>query len=62
MGGLFGAGAAPALAMEAAAAMEAGEAVAMDYGPKRTGETCWLFIQDVSRAGAAAAERGRMHF
>ncbi|KAI7846455.1 hypothetical protein COHA_000066 [Chlorella ohadii] len=36
VGGLFGAGAAPALVMEAAAAMEAGEAVAMDYGPKRT--------------------------
>lgn len=37
VGGLFGAGAAPALVMEAAAAMEAGEAVAMDFGPQKTG-------------------------
>ncbi|PRW51051.1 fructose-bisphosphate aldolase-lysine N- chloroplastic [Chlorella sorokiniana] len=36
VGGLFGAGAAPALVMEAAAAMEAGEAVAMDFGPQKT--------------------------
>ena len=39
VGGLFGAGSAPALVMEAAAAMEAGEPVAMDFGPRKTGRS-----------------------
>jgi hypothetical protein len=38
VGGLFGAGASPALVMEASSAMGAGEPVSMDFGASRTGE------------------------
>ena len=36
-GGLFGGGGEPALVLEAAAAVAAGQPVAMDFGPSKTG-------------------------